>query len=111
MNGPFNTREEAEGFAVHAVCPDDFIFGIVEGDSQRSAQDAEAVERQRADVVAGEGRERARRVVERGVDRGVRMGGGQGQHDPLGTAFLGQVVVDQGQGDRCVVVRGHGWRG
>ena len=59
------------------------------------AQRGEPVDRQRPDVDVGELGEGAVRVVERRVDRRAGKRARQRQHDPLGAAALGQVVVDK----------------
>ncbi len=61
------------------------------------AQEGDSVEGQGAHVVVGEVGEGGLGVVEGGEDGSARVGGGQGQHHPLGPASLGEIVVDQGQ--------------
>ena len=58
-------------------------------------QRCEPVDRQRPDVNQMELGERAGRIVERREDGCIRKCARQCEHDPLGAASLGQIVVDE----------------
>ncbi len=66
-----------------------------QGGAMVAPERTHTVDRQRSHLDRPELGERALRVVERGEERGPREGAGEREDDALGTAPLGQVVVDE----------------
>jgi hypothetical protein len=60
------------------------------------AQERDVIEQRDTDVEIGELGERARRVVQRGVDRCTRKRTREGEDDSFGAASLREIVVGDG---------------